>query len=239
MLRRLAVALLAAVAAAGLAAEPLLLTFAAEGGVLAPPWHVVGLPHQTKPFTRFSVVDLEKVRALRVEADRSYGNLVYPLQIKGGSPHLAWEWRVEQPIAAADLRVRGGDDTALRVCVLFDLPLEKIPFVDRQALRYARSHSDDPVPGATVCYVWDGHLPAGAMLDSAFTRHLRYVVLQGDGAALHHWVAERRDVAADFTRLFGDESDRLPTIIGVAVGADADNTRSHSLAHIAAMALEP
>ena len=65
------------------------------------------------------------------------------------------------------------------------------------------------------------------------------MVLQGDGAALHHWVAERRDVAADFTRLFGDESDRVPTIIGVAVGAGADNTRSYSLAYVAGIALEP
>jgi hypothetical protein len=52
-------------------------------------------------------------------------------------------------------------------------------------------------------------------------------------------VAERRDVAADFAKLFGDESDRVPTIIGVAVGADADNTRSHSLGHVAGIALEP
>src|SRR6478672_7472639 len=181
MLRLLVIALFTAAMAKGLAAEPLKLTFAAEGSVPAPPWHVVGLPEQTKPFTRFSVVELENVRALRVEANKSYGNLVYPLRLNDGTPHLVWEWRVEQPIAAADLLTRQGDDTALKVCVMFDLPLERIPFVDRQTLRYARSHSDDPVPGATVCYVWDGHLPAGRMLDSAFTRRIRYVVLQGGG----------------------------------------------------------
>jgi hypothetical protein len=176
---------------------------------------------------------------LRVEADRSYGNLVHPLRLNDGTPHLAWRWRLEQPIAAADLHTRGGDDTPVRVCVLFDLPLEKIPFFDRQVLRYARSHSADPVPGATVCYVWDAHLAAGTMLDSAFTRRIRYVVLEGGDAALHRWFAERRDVAADFTRLFGDESDRVPTITGVAVGADADNTASHSLAYVTGITLEP
>jgi len=239
MLRRLVVGLCAAAAAAGLAAEPLLLIFAGAGSVPAPPWHVVGLPSQSKPFTRFSVVDLEGTRALRVEADRSYGNLVHPLRLNDGTPHLAWRWRLEQPIAAADLHTRGGDDTPVRVCVLFDLPLEKIPFFDRQVLRYARSHSADPVPGATVCYVWDAHLAAGTMLDSAFTRRIRYVVLEGGDAALHRWFAERRDVAADFTRLFGDESDRVPTITGVGVGADADNTASHSLAYVTGITLEP
>ena len=89
MLRRLVIALFAAATANGIAAEPLLqLTFAAEGSVPAPPWHVVGLPEQTKPFTRFSVVAVAKKHALRVEADKSYGNLVYPLRLNDGTPHL-------------------------------------------------------------------------------------------------------------------------------------------------------
>ena len=55
------------------------------------PWHVAGLPMQSKPFTRFGMVELDGKRVLRVDADRSYGNLVHPLPTgRGGAfPVLA------------------------------------------------------------------------------------------------------------------------------------------------------
>jgi len=64
-------------------------------------------------------------------------------------------------------------------------------------------------------------------------------VVQSGSGKLQQWIAERRDVAADFQRLYGAESDRLPPILGVAVGADADNTRTQSLAFVGDLALEP
>jgi hypothetical protein len=45
-------------------------------------------------------------------------------------------------------------------------------------------------------------------------------------------------VAADFLRLFGDESAEVPLLLGVAVGADADNTQAHTVAHVDAMVLD-
>ena len=72
----------AAMAAAGAAADTMLQPFAAAGSAPAAPWKVTGLPNQTKPFTRFSVVDLDGHKALKVEAESSYGNLVHPLHLE-------------------------------------------------------------------------------------------------------------------------------------------------------------
>ena len=55
--------------------------FAGSGSAPAAPWQVIGLPAQSKPFTHFSVVELDGQHALRVEADSSYGNLVHPLHL--------------------------------------------------------------------------------------------------------------------------------------------------------------
>jgi hypothetical protein len=203
------------------------------------PWHVTGLPNQTKPYTTFSVVELDGHKALRIEADSSYGNLAHPLQFKATPATIAWKWRADQLVDGDDLRTRPGDDVTVKVCVMFDLPLEKVPFVERQLLRIARGKTSEPVPGATVCYVWDGHLPVGTSLDNAFTRRIRYMVLQSGKANLHQWMSERRNIAADYTELFGAESSEVPPVIGVLVGADADNTHSHSLAHVADLVIEP
>lgn len=209
----------------------------------APPWHVAGLPHQSKPFTRFSTVDIDGKRALRIEADRSYGNLVHPLaglHVDAASPtHLAWQWRAETLVAHADLREKSGDDTSLKVCVSFDLPLDKVSFGERQLLRYARSQTSEPVPAATICYVWDTALPPDTALDNAFTRRMRYLVLESGPAKLDQWVAERRDVGADFARLFGAESATVPNVVAVGVGADADNTQSRSVGYVTGLTLTP
>jgi Protein of unknown function (DUF3047) len=220
------------------AAQPLM-DGIAVGAPPPAPWHLVGLPQQTKPFTRFSVVDLDGQRAFRIEAEESFGNLVYPLKSLPANPSLTWKWRVELPLLTADLREKQGDDTEVKVCVSFDEPIEKASFAERQVLRYARSRTTDPVPVATICYVWDTKLPQGTAIDSAFTRRLRYMVLESGTARLNQWVAERRDLGADFLRLFGDEMDSVPAITAIAVGADADNTHSHSIAYVSNVVIEP
>ena len=234
-------ALIACAAALSLARAdvPLLTPFSATSAEPPAPWHVAGLPRQTKPFTRFSVVDVDGRRALRVEADESYGNLVHPLQSAEPGLKLAWRWRVDQLVTGADLRNRAGDDVALKVCVLFDQPLESIPFVERQVLRVARSQTTEPLPAATLCYVWDTDLPIGTTLPNAFTPRLRYVVLRSGSAQLRQWLEERRAIGADFLKLFGAEVSVVPAVIGVAVGADADNTHSRSLGFVTDMAFQP
>lgn len=228
---------LLALAASGARADTLLQPVAAEaGGTPPPPWEFVGLPHQRAPQTRFGVVDADGRRALRIEAESSYGNLVHPLHLPPEHLVLSWAWRVDAFAVGTDLTRRDGDDNAVKVCVLFDLPMARVPFVERQLLRVARVAAGRELPAASVCYVWDAHLPAGTELPNAFTHRIRTLVLRG-GEAGHGWLTERRDVAADFLRLFGSESEVVPDVIGVAVGADADNTHGHSVALVADLVL--
>jgi hypothetical protein len=200
-------------------------------------WRVVGLPQQSFPLTRYSMVTLDGAPALRIDAEGSYGNLVHA--VPGGGRHLSWRWRVERPLAAADLRRKEGDDTALKVCALFDLPLDALPFWERQKMRLARRVSGEELPAATLCYVWDGALPAGTLLPNAYTPRLRWIVLQGAGAPLATWRQEQRDLHADFRRAFGDEAQAVPPLQAIAVGADADNTGGRSQAFVADLLLAP
>ena len=224
-------------------AGPLLASPIGLQEVPAPPWRLVGLPRQTKPVTRFTPVLLDGQRVLRVEAQASYGNLVHALagvatDGPGGARRLAWRWRLDDANPAADLRRKEGDDSPIKVCALFDLPLAALPFAERQLLRLARQLAGESLPSAAVCYVWDSRLPPGTVLDNAYTRRIRMIVLRGGEAPLRSWVNEQRDVAADFLRLFGDEAKTVPPLAGILIGADADNTLDRSLAFLAAISLD-
>jgi hypothetical protein len=210
---------------------------AAEGAPPAP-WRVVGLPgNAKKPLTQFDIVQLGTDRVLRVHADHSYANLTHALGPKTTGHILHWRWRLEQPIASADLHTKGGDDTPIKVCALFDLPLDHLGFVDRNLLRLARGASGEHLPGATLCYVWDQKLAAGTELRNAYTKRLRYLVLDSATSPLHQWVSHSRDLDADFLHNFGSESSTVPPLLAIVVGADADNTGESSLAYVGDVSL--
>ena len=215
-----------------------------DGDQVASAWHVVTLPQQgTKPVTRFSAERVDGRMALRVDADHSYGNLVFDTPPGPLPQRLRWSWRMQVPNPAADLNQRAGDDAAVKVCVAYDQPLDRVPFTERQLLRLARASTGQPLPAATLCYVWTGAEPRGALIDNAYTHRVRYIVLRNAGDGIGVWLDESRDLAADFVRAFGDESPtaavKLPPLVAVIVGGDADNTGLHTVAHLTALRFEP
>jgi hypothetical protein len=211
-------------------------------GAIAAPWRVVGLPQQKLPVTVYRGETVDGQAAVRIEARASYGNLVHDLPRVPAPARLRWLWRVDRPNPDAELRRKATDDSAAKVCLSFDLPLERVPFIERQLMRLARARSGEPLPAATVCWVWGAREPEATLLHNAYTARVRFVVLRGPDAPIDRWVEEQRDVAADFRRAFGDEwpvSEPLPPVTALIVAGDADNTGATSVAHVAGLRFGP
>lgn len=223
--------------------SPLTLTpfSSASGGQPPAPWRTVGVPGGKIPPTAFAVVDLDGHKTLRVEAIKSYGNLVHsvPQVVPDAGLKLRWRWRLEQPLSGADLRRREGDDSPLKVCALFDMPLEKLGLIERNLLRLARAASAEDLPSATLCYVWDASLAPGTLIRNAYTSRVRMIVMDSGENRLGQWQMHSRDLVADFRLAFGGESDTTPPLQALLVGADADNTGGHSLAYVGDITLSP
>lgn len=205
------------------------------GSAPAPPWVFAGIPGQTLPETRFRLERQDGRTVLRVQTEASYGNLLHALD-KVPAGRLSWRWRVEQPLRLADLRSRQGDDVALKVCALFDMPREAVPFLERQLLRLAEGRSGSSLPSATLCYAWDPAWPEGTVIPNAYSRRVRYLTL---GTKPRAWQEVSRDLSADFLLAFGEETTTVPGLLAIGVGADADNTRGESLGFIADLELTP
>ena len=200
------------------------------------PWRAVGLPKGKAPLTRMDIATLDGERVLRLATDKSYGTLSHALSDIALSPQatLRWKWRLEQGLPGADLRRKEGDDAPLRVCALFDLPLDNLGLVERTVMRMARSASGEALPAATLCYVWDHHLPTGTLLPNPYTRRVRFIVLNSGDALAGTWVKHERPLAADFLRAFksdlGADPASAPAVAGdpasgASTGPARDNTR--------------
>jgi len=140
-------------------------------------------------------------------------------------------------VADADLARRSGDDFAARVYVFFDLPLAELPLAARIMLGVQRLLHGADLPTAALCYVWDNRHAPGTRAWSAYTGRVRMVVLESGNARANQWVAERRDLAADFQAAFGKRA-RIPPITGIAAGNDTDQTGASATAWFGDFRLE-
>ena len=208
----------------------------AEGAVPSA-WRFVGLPASKNPVpaTRFEWATVQGEGALKVSTQSSYGTWVHDLP-RIAPTRLQWRWRLDQPLTggqnAPDVLRKAGDDAALKVCVLFDHPLDRVPLLERTVLRLARRVSGEDLPAATVCYVWDSAQAAGLQGANPYSRRVRFITLQGLSSPLGAWHNETRQVADDFAQLFADELPKgagVPPVRAVLLGADSDNTGAHSV----------
>jgi hypothetical protein len=118
-------------------------------------------------------------------------------------PILRWQWRAEIFPEHSDERIKAGGDSVLGVYVVFG----SWPFIK------------------SIKYIWSDTLPVGETFESPFSSKARIIVVRSGRADARKWVTERRDVLADYRRLYG-EGCTAPVARGIAILTDADNTRS-------------
>ena len=214
---------------------------AMPAGLVVPGWRFAGLPSQKIAPTRFDVVDLGGKRVLRVQADASYGALLWDAGAArlGVGAMLRWSWQLERGLAQSDLSRKEGDDSPLKLCASFDMPLDGLPFAERTKLRMARALSGQALPSATLCYVWDRLLPEGSLIHNPHSSRVRFIVLNSGAARPGQWSGHERNLTQDFARAFGQESPVLPPLSALLIGADADNTQGSSLGYVGDVMLGP
>ena len=118
------------------------------------------------------------------------------------TPWLNWSWRVDRVLGSIDERQKAGDDYPARVYVVVS---------GGAAFWKTRS----------LVYVWSSNQPVGATWNSAYTDNVRMMALRSGTAEAGRWVEEKRDVRADFRRLFGEDID---TLDAVALMTDSDSS---------------
>jgi len=206
--------------------------FAAEGQALAPfsaaapgelqePWRMLTLVNVKS--AEAALVAEEGVTVLRMRSAAASGSAAQAVDADPQGLALAWRWKVDRVVQAADMGRRTGDDYAARVYVFFDVPRSELPWNTRLKMAAIELIYGKPVPTAAICYVWDNRHPVGTTQWNAYTDRVRMVVLRSGDAEAGEWRAERRALEADYRAAFGT-SGPLPRVNGIAAGNDTDQT---------------
>ena len=125
------------------------------------------------------------------------------------TPILEWTWRVEGTLGDIDERTREGDDYSARVYVIRSDPVF-----------FWRTRA--------VNYVWASTRKVGETWPNAYTDGARHIAVQSGDALAGQWLAERRNVRADFKALFGKD---VRYVDAVAIMSDTDNTKGSAVAY--------
>lgn len=169
------------------------------------------------------VVDPEASRVvLRATATKAATGLRQRLDVDPeATPRIAWQWRVLRQIDGADVTDRYADDAPARLLLFFDGDAEALPPRERTLRETAKLLTGQPVPYATLMYVWDPRAPVGNVVANSHTQQIKMIVAGSGDSLLGRWKQFERNYVDDYRRAFGKSPGRL---VGVGVLTDTDNT---------------
>lgn len=136
---------------------------------------------------------------------------------------IRFSWKVPALLPQADLAQRDKADAVVRVVLTFEGDRSHLSARDHMLSELALLMTGEPLPYATLMYVWCPTRAAGSVIVNPRTDRIRKLVVESGTARLNQWLDYERDIRADYLRVFGEEPGRL---LNVAVMSDGDNTRS-------------
>jgi len=152
-------------------------------------------------------------QALRLRSRLSSFSLAKSVEIDlKKTPYLAWEWKVTELPNGGDFRQRATDDQAAQLIVVFSWGVFR---------------------GEAIVYMWDSTAPEGTSSKMPSPPlypflNLHGVVVRSAEAQTGEWVAETRNVVADYRRIFGKEPER---VLGIGIQINSQHTKSQAEAY--------
>lgn len=149
---------------------------------------------------------------------------------------LAFSWFVPALNERVDLRDQDIDDAVARVIVTFEGDRGRLSVRDNMLSELANLVTGEPLPFATLMYVWDLRYPVGSVIPNPHTQRIRMLVIDSGPERLNQWVDHERDIGADYRLVFGEAPG---PVSAVGVMTDSNNTGERVSAWFGPLLLSP
>jgi len=145
------------------------------------------------------------------------------------SPGIRWRWRTGTVYEKGDIRTKKGDDSPIRIYIMFEYDPKRASTGMRLKYGIAKALYGKYPPHASLNYIWASKVPVGTLLKSAYTERSRMLVKRSGNSDTGRWVEEEANILDDYRRAFGEDPPRRARL---AVMNDSDNTGESSVSHI-------
>lgn len=189
-------------------------------------WEPVLLPGKMR--TAFKLDKRDQRVALQAHAESSASMLRQRLKVPAEQlGRLQFQWQIEQLIQGADMAERDVEDAPVRLILAFEGDRSRFSAKNAMLSDLTEALTGEPLPYATLMYVWCNHRPVGTVIVNPRTDRVRKMVVESGQANVNQWRHYERDVRADFEKAFGEAPGALK---GMAIMTDTDNTRTNARA---------
>jgi hypothetical protein len=124
------------------------------------------------------------------------------------TPVLEWSWKAVVLPKGGDSRKKATDDQAAQIFVVWP----RFP---------------EAVRSRIIGYVWDTTAPVGTIVKSEKTSTVTYVVLRSGTTERGKWITERRNVAEDFRKIYGEDPEH-PGAVSISIDSNDTNSVAES-----------
>lgn len=185
-------------------------------------WRHFSLPGKAATIYSFSQQDGR--RALTAKAGTSASMMRRDLNIAATDiTDLSFSWQVPQLIENADIAERDLDDSPVRIVLTFEGDRSKFSAKNAMLSELAQVMTGEPLPYATLMYVWCNKRPAESVVVNPRTDRIRSLVVESGKKNLRQWRDYKRNIRADFKKTYGEKPGKL---LSIAVMTDSDNTKT-------------
>lgn len=140
---------------------------------------------------------------------------------------LKFSWKVPAHLQDADITVPELDDSPVRVFLTFEGDRNKFSAKNALVSEMANLLLGEPLPYATLVYLWSKRQPLGSVILGQRTDRVRNIVIESGSENLNKWLDYERDIRADYEKAFGEKPGKL---LRIALMTDSDNTKSQTTA---------
>jgi hypothetical protein len=185
-------------------------------------WEKMVLPGKLR--TAYKVERQNPGYALKAQAESSASMLRQRLHIAPDQlGRLSFDWRVAQLIPGADMMQRESEDSPVRLILVFEGDRQQFSPKNAMLSELTQSLTGDPLPYATLMYVWCNQCPPESVIVNPRTDRIRKLAVESGPGRVGQWLTYQRNIRADFEKAFGEAPGAL---LGLAIMTDTDNTRS-------------
>jgi len=173
-----------------------------------------------KTLTRYALVADQGTTVLEADATGAASGLIHAGDVDlGATPVVQWRWKVAGPIPNADNRDARREDAPARLVFFFDGESSNLSIGERAGMAISGAVGDK-LPYATLMYIWTNSAPVGTVIANPHTNRVQMIVV-GGAADAGKWQKLRRNVSADFQKVFREQPGKL---LGYGLMTDTDNT---------------
>lgn len=136
---------------------------------------------------------------------------------------VKFSWHVPELIKDADIALRDFDDSPVRIVLIFEGDKTKFSAKNAMLSEMAEMLSGEPLPYATLMYVWCNKREPSSVIVNPRTDRIRSVVVESGSKNLRQWLDYQRNIHADYEKAFGEAPGAL---LHVGIMTDSDNTKT-------------